>query len=824
MYQVQESVLPRPKHGSADPSDALLDFQIVEKPFSFKVMRKENGEVLFDTSGVPLVYEAQYIRLRTKMPANPNLYGLGEHSDSFRLGTDGYTRTFWNRESPDIPEQHNLYGTHPVYFDHRGAKGTHGVFMLNANGMDINIDKINEGQMLEYNILGGVIDLYFLAGKTPTDVSRQYADTVGYPAMFPYWSLGFHQCRYGYRDVYEVAEVVANYSNAGIPLEVMWTDIDYMDHRRDFTTDLNNYPISKMRVLVDTLHGRDQRYVLILDPAVQSTLSREQYPTYRKGHDMGIFLKAENGKDDYLGVQWAGISAWPDWFHPKTIEWWNSEFQRVFSADTGVDIDGIWVDMNEGSNFCHDVGCDLERSKNGFTVPEPRPNTGRPINGFPKDFQPGPPSRIRRNSDVKIERQNDPECPRHADFNTMKGTIGRNTLYPQYKINNNRAFAPLSSITIWTNLTNCDGTNQYDTHNLYGAMMARTTREVMSARRPSLRPFVLTRSTFAGSGRDVAHWFGDNHSWWSHYRTSIKQMLAFVAMHQMPMVGSDVCGFNGDTSVELCARWAMLGAFQPFYRNHAELSTISQEFYRWPEVAQAAKKAIVARYKVLDYAYTAMHKQSTTGAPMVNPLFFLFPEDTNTFHIDTQWFYGDSLLISPVVEDNSDTVQFYLPKGVWYDYWTSEKLVSSGQYVQYHNLALDDIPVHIRGGSIIPQRMESANTTTALRKVPFQVLVAPDENGRAKGSLYLDDGESLEQRDISEAQFTYENGRFEIKGSFGFQSAGQEFSLDKIIVLGTVNEPSLSTGVTWQSESKTTTVHGPGILKGGNQMWTFTLQ
>jgi alpha-glucosidase len=94
--------------------------------------------------------------------------------------------------------------------------------------MDIYID--NEGgQYLEYNIIGGVLDFYFIAGPSPRDVATQYAEITQLPLMSPYWGLGFHQCRYGYQDVYNVAAVVANYSEAGIPLETMWTDSEFED-------------------------------------------------------------------------------------------------------------------------------------------------------------------------------------------------------------------------------------------------------------------------------------------------------------------------------------------------------------------------------------------------------------------------------------------------------------------------------------------------------------------------------------------------------------------------------------------------------------------
>lgn len=808
MFQVQEQIVPRPANENAAASGAALQFEIVEKPFSFTVKRKENNEVLFDTSAVPLVFEKQYVRLRTNLAENPNIYGLGEHSDAFRFQTKGYQRVFLNSESPNIPTKANLYGTHPVYFDHRGDKGTHGVFLLNSSPMNIDFNQAENGQQyLEYNTIGGIIDLYFMAGKQPSAVSKQYADIVGYSAMYPYWTFGFHQCKYGYWDVNMVAEVVGNYSTAGIPLEVMWTDIDYMHLREDFTTDPERFPVSKMRELVSTLHQRDQRYVLILDPGVHAV---GNYSTYEKGHELDVFHKHADGTD-LLGVQWPGAVVWPDWFAPNTQKWWTDEILTSFDADTGIDLDGIWVDMNEASNFCEDQNCNPRQKAINDGIPPipenaPRPNTGRPIPGFPDSFQPTS-SRKARSSSALSRRQSE---------GSMKGYPDREWFYPKYHINSHRG--DLSQYTIYTNTSNYDGSWQYDTHNVYGHMMAMTTHESMVTRRPGLRPFVLTRSTFAGSGRKVSHWFGDNESSWEHYRTSIRQMLAFASMHQMPMVGSDVCGFNGNADQYMCARWALLGAFQPFYRNHAERSTIQQEFYQWPVVTAAAKKAIDVRYKLLDYIYTALYYQSTTGAPMINPLFFLYPEDANTFGIQDQWFYGDNLLVSPVTVDYSDTVTFYLPNDLFYDYWTHAAIKGEGKNITISNLTYTDIPVHIRGGSIIPHRLNSANTTKALRKEDFSIIIAPDANGNANGLLYLDDGESIEQPSASEIEFSFSNGKFSVTGSFGYVGAsGESTTVSKVVILG--QEKAGTTG-NYDSSKQTIEVNGSWKLSGA---WGFEL-
>jgi alpha-glucosidase len=225
---VPESVFPRPK--SRELNGAFLKFEYKENPFSFTIIRTKTREILFDSSAAGLIFEDQYLRLRTRLPENANLYGLGEHSDSLRLKTTNYTRTLWNADTPSIPETWNLYGSHPIYIEHR-TTGSHGVFLLSSNGMDVVIHKDQSGQYLEYNVLGGVFDLYFMAGPSPIDVAKQYSEIAGLAVTVPYAGLGFHQCRWGYRDVYNVAEVVYNYSKAGIPLETMWTDIDYMDGR-----------------------------------------------------------------------------------------------------------------------------------------------------------------------------------------------------------------------------------------------------------------------------------------------------------------------------------------------------------------------------------------------------------------------------------------------------------------------------------------------------------------------------------------------------------------------------------------------------------------
>ncbi|SPO02052.1 related to alpha-glucosidase b [Cephalotrichum gorgonifer] len=786
VYQVPESVVPRPG-GSSAADTHNLKFQYTEQPFSFSIVRADTEEVLFDTSSVPLVFESQYLRLRTSLPDDPFLYGLGEHTDPFRLNTTDYIRTLWNRDAYSIPSGTNIYGSHPFYVEQR-ATGSHGVFLLNSNGMDIMINNTAEaGQYLEYNTLGGVLDFYFLAGPDPVAVAKQYADVVGAPALTPYWGLGFHQCRYGYQDVFDVAEVVYNYSKAGIPLETMWTDIDYMDGRATFTLDKERFPLSQVQQVVDYLHERDQHYIMMANP---TAAYREGSATIERGLENDIYLKHANGSE-LLGVVWPGVTVFPDWFSENVTRYWNNEIGLFFNKETGVDIDGLWIDMNEPANFCKGLCEDPWGDAVNYPPPPPKLRENpRELPGWPCEFQPAGTDcelgtsgldrrQILQSRSTIAEGMRDGLLRGRQSSGEHMGLPGRDLLYPKYAIHNrapqevswNADKGGLSFSTVKTDILHENGLAMYDTHNLYGAMMGKASRDAMIARRPGLRPFIITRSSFPGDGRNVGHWLGDNVSNWDQYRFSIHTTMSFSAIYQFSMAGSDVCGFAQDTNEQLCARWASLGAFFTFYRNHNDLNWIPQEFYRWESVAESARKAIDIRYRLLDYIYTAMYKASIDGTPVLNPMFYLYPEDKSTWDLQHQFFYGNGLLVAPVTEENATSVDAYLPKAIFYDWYTHKPIRGKGAPHTFKDQGVTDIPLLIRGGVIMPVRVESGNTTTEVRTQDFELLVALDTDGTASGELYLDDGVSLEQAGITYIQFRYEDNTLTIDGEFGYDSS-----------------------------------------------------
>jgi alpha-glucosidase len=319
----------------------------------------------------------------------------------------------------------------------------------------------------------------------------------------------------------------------------------------------------------------------------------------------------------------------------------------------------------------------------------------------------------------------------------------RDIVYPPYVINNVQGALDVHAVS--PNATHHGGYLEYDYHNLFGHQILNATYNALLNVFPSKRPFIIGRSTFAGSGKWAGHWGGDNQSLWAYMFFSIPQALSF-SLFGIPMFGVDTCGFNGNSDEELCNRWMQLSAFFPFYRNHNVLSAISQEPYVWASVAEATKTAINIRYTLLPYIYTTFYLAHSTGSTVMRALAWEFPTEPLLASADRQFLLGDSLLITPVLAQGATSVDGVFPGvgsgEVWYD-WYNQSAITAGPGENITIEApLGHIPVYIRGGKVLPTQ-EPGYTTKASRANPWGVIAASNLEGTAGGMLYVDDGESL---------------------------------------------------------------------------------
>ncbi|MEE6501197.1 hypothetical protein FKM82_004096 [Ascaphus truei] len=259
---------------------------------------------------------------------------------------------------------------------------------------------------------------------------------------------------------------------------------------------------------------------------------------------------------------------------------------------------------------------------------------------------------------------------------------------------------------------------------------------------PGKRSIIFSRSTFAGSGKYSGHWLGDNAANWNDIKWAIPGMLEF-SLFGVPYIGADICGFFDDCSEDLCRRWMQVGAFYPFSRNH------NAELYKDQDPAsygadsllvKTSKHYLNIRYTLLPYLYTLFYKAHTKGETVVRPLLHEFYSDEATWGIDQQFLWGPGLLITPILNENSEFAEAYIPDAVWYDYETGIQEPWRKQHVSMY-LPSDKLGLHLRGGYIYPTQ-KPANTTFYSRKNSLGLIIALDDAQSAKGEFFWDDGES----------------------------------------------------------------------------------
>lgn len=285
-------------------------------------------------------------------------------------------------------------------------------------------------------------------------------------------------------------------------------------------------------------------------------------------------------------------------------------------------------------------------------------------------------------------------------------------------------------------------------HNVFGMQNSRGTYEGLLKLRPNERPNVLTRASYAGGQRYAATWSGDNSSTWNHYAMSVPSLLN-LSLSGFGMVGDDIGGFAGSPTPELLTRWIELGAFNPLYRDHSAKGTNDQEpWVHGPEHEAIRKRYIEVRYELLPYIYTAAEEMSRTGMPMMRAMMLEFPSEPQVAGNGNVFMFGHDLLVAPKLSEMLDPYGVAMPSGVWYDFWTGQKLAAKKEVELRPKL--DELPVFVRGGAVIP-RQAVIQHTGEVPAGPLVLAVYP-ANGCA-GSVYTDDGHTFDYQKGVYARF-----------------------------------------------------------------------
>ena len=483
-----------------------------------------------------------------------------------------------------------------------------------------------------------------LSSPAPGDcrsIVKQFRGLIGRSYIPPKWAFGLGQSRWSYGNEDEVRDTVEGYRDAGIPLDMIYLDIDYMERYKDFTIDGEAFP--DFPEFVQEMKDEGIRIIPIIDAGVKA---EDGYDFCEEGLAKDYFCKKEDGTVLTAAV-WPGRAYFPDFLKPQVREWFGNAY--AFLTDQGIE--GFWNDMNEPAIFYTEET--LQRVFRELRTYQDQNLDVDSLFAF---------------RDLVNSMANNPDDYRR--------------FYHEYhgqRIRHDKV------------------------HNLFGFNMTRAAGEAFVRLRPNERTLMLARSSYIGAHRYGGIWTGDNRSWWSHILLNIQQMPG-LNMCGFLYTGADTGGFSADATEDLVMRWLGVSIFTPLLRNHAARGTRRQELTAFGQTVDF-RNLIELRYALIPYLTSEFLKAAVNDTMYMEPLSFEWPQDERARNVEDQLLVGDSIMIAPVYTQNAHGRYVYLPEDMLllrfrspYSYDT-EELPAGDHYVRAE---LNEIPVFLRRGRSLP--------------------------------------------------------------------------------------------------------------------------
>ncbi|MEV8006066.1 glycoside hydrolase family 31 protein [Streptomyces parvus] len=301
------------------------------------------------------------------------------------------------------------------------------------------------------------------------------------------------------------------------------------------------------------------------------------------------------------------------------------------------------------------------------------------------------------------------------------------------------------------------GGDHREAHNVYALAMARAGYEGLLRLRPEERPFLFSRSGWAGMQRYGGTWSGDVSTGWDGLRASLSLVVG-LGLCGVPYSGPDVGGFDGFPSPELYLRWFQLGAYLPLFRTHSAIDAGRREPWEFgPEVLEHARAALVERERLRPYFVSLSQVARLTGAPYVRPVWWGAPGDRALRECEDAFLLGDALLVAPVLEPGVRRRAVRLPRGRWYDTVTGRAYEGPGQVLV--DAPLSGVPVLARAGAVIPVRGADGE--------PELEVWAPAPGRTGGGLVVRDAGDGWAEAQVERYATRWEGGRLVVERDGG---------------------------------------------------------
>ena len=325
-------------------------------------------------------------------------------------------------------------------------------------------------------------------------------------------------------------------------------------------------------------------------------------------------------------------------------------------------------------------------------------------------------------------------------------------------------------------------------HNIYGYFVHKASYEALNQKYEyKIRPFVLTRSFYIGSHKYSALWTGDTNANFDGLKNTIPTLIT-SSLSGYSFVGSDIGGFAGDGNIDLYKRWYQSGVFYPLFRGHSHEFTLRREMWLFSENDfKNIRNSIIIRYNILPYIYTQFYFHYIKGMPIIRPVWFYDQNElTLTEFADSEYFFGDSILVRPVLsrqEHTSNFISVYLPENErWYNFYNYDEILYNKKFD--YKINDETIGAFIKGGSIIPKKMRIKRSAKKMKNDPLTIVILVNRELKAKGYVYFDDEESF---DYQKGKFTlleinYNNK--EILFNFVDNNYNDINKIEKIVIVG----------------------------------------
>ncbi len=312
--------------------------EIQRAPFKVDIRENKKDGVLLCSDGIQgmgacIAKDSTEIRSYKRIRENDHFFGFGEKTGP--LDKKGQFMVMYGRDMPYKGNVEPMYQNHP-YFISIAEGVAYGIFLDNISKTSFDMGKSDREQYY-FGAASRELNYYFLYGPTIDEVLKIYTELTGRIEMPPKWSIGYHQCRYSYKNEKEIKKIVSKFREHNIPCDAIWFDIHYMDGYRCFTFNNKRFPNPKR--LMEELKADGFQPVVIVDPGIKID---ENYKIYQEIMENKYFTPRKNGEPT-IGLVWPGYVVFPDFTREDVREWWAENHKFYFE----LGIKGIWNDMNE---------------------------------------------------------------------------------------------------------------------------------------------------------------------------------------------------------------------------------------------------------------------------------------------------------------------------------------------------------------------------------------------------------------------------------------------------------------------------------------------